>query len=84
MHDGARPVRGQQAVDQGAVADVALDEDVAGIALERREVLGIARVGQRVEIDDGLVGLRSQSSTKLLPMKPAPPVTRMVMTQARP
>jgi hypothetical protein len=35
VHDGARAVLGQQAVDQRAVADVALHEDVARIALQR-------------------------------------------------
>jgi hypothetical protein len=38
VHDGARFVLGQQAVEQCAVADVALHEDVVRVALERREV----------------------------------------------
>jgi hypothetical protein len=48
----------QQPVDQRAVADVAMHEDVARIAVERGEVFAIARVGQCVEIDDRLITLR--------------------------
>ncbi len=58
VDDGARLVLGQQAVDQRAVADVALHEDVVRIALERRQGLEVAGIGQLVEVDDGLVALR--------------------------
>jgi hypothetical protein len=34
VNDGARAVFGQQAVDQGAVADVAMHEHMAGVALK--------------------------------------------------
>jgi hypothetical protein len=55
---GARLVLGQQAVDEGAVADVALHEDEIRVALERREGLEVACVGQLVEIHDRLVAVR--------------------------
>jgi hypothetical protein len=42
------------------------------------QVLKVAGVGEFVEVDDGLVDWASQSSTKLAPMKPAPPVTRIM------
>jgi hypothetical protein len=49
---------GQQAVDQRAVADVALHEDVARIALQAGQVGAVAGVGERVEVDDRLVRCR--------------------------
>jgi hypothetical protein len=54
-------VSGQQVHDQVAVADIALDEPVAGIAaLQVREVEPVARVGQLVEVDDGPVGMAAE------------------------
>ena len=41
----------EQAFDQLLVADVALHEDVAGVALDVLQVLQIARVGQLIEVD---------------------------------
>ena len=55
VDDGAGAVLGQQAVDQLAVADVALHKDVARVALERGEVLQVARVGEGIQIDHRLV-----------------------------
>ena len=54
VDDGPRLVRGQQAADQLLVADVALHEDMALVALQRPEVFPVAGIGQLVEIDDGL------------------------------
>ena len=52
----------EQAVDQQAVADVALHKDVARVA-RRRPGSRVAGVGEGVEVDDGLIVLaRSQSS----------------------
>ena len=48
-------VLGQQAADQGAVADVASHQLVAGIALQAGQGFGVARVGELVEVDDGLI-----------------------------
>lgn len=58
VHNGTGFVLGQQAIEQRAVADVALHEDVVRVALERREGLEVARIGQLVEVHDGLVALR--------------------------
>jgi len=58
MDDSARPVLGEQPVDEFAVADVAANEDMARVVGERRQILGIAGVGEGVEIEDGLVALR--------------------------
>src|SRR5437667_12684374 len=44
--------------DQLGVADVAVDEGVARIALDVLQVRRIARVGELVEVDDGVVGAR--------------------------
>lgn len=41
----------QQASHERAVADVALDEDMVGIAFQRRQRVQIARISERVEID---------------------------------
>jgi len=53
----ARPVLGEQSIDQRAVADVALHEDMPRIATQRVEVVKVAGVGQRIEVDDGLIGV---------------------------
>ena len=58
VDDGTRAVRGQQLVDQRAVTDVTLHEDMTGVTDERRQRLAVAGIGQLVEIDDGLVVLR--------------------------
>ena len=55
---GAGLMLGEQFGDEVEVADVALDEEVARIATQRCEILEVAGVGQRVEVDDGLIGLR--------------------------
>ena len=57
MDDGARLPLGQQTVEQAPVADVAAHEGMADIAVERGQVLEVARVGQLVEIDDRFAGL---------------------------
>ena len=55
VEDRARPMGREQALDQRAVADVAAHEDVARIGVERLQVLGVAGVGERVQVDDRLV-----------------------------
>src|SRR5690606_37103480 len=42
---------GQQARDERAVADVTMDEDVVGVAVEVPERLEVAGVRERVEVD---------------------------------
>ena len=54
----ARTVLRQQPIDQGPVADVALHEVVAGVALQAGQVLAVAGVGELVQVDDRLVRLR--------------------------
>jgi hypothetical protein len=56
VHDGARPVLREQRVEQRAVADVALHETVAGIALERSQALRVTRVRQGIEVQHRLAG----------------------------
>ena len=80
IDDRARLMFSQQFGDQSAVADVALDEDMATVTLEAGEVLQIAGVSEFVEVDDRFVMQFSQSSTKFAPMKPAPPVTRIMFS----
>jgi hypothetical protein len=50
VHDRLRPLLGEERVDQRAVGDVALHEAVARIALEARQVGGIAGIGELVEV----------------------------------
>ena len=52
---GAGLVLGQQAADQGGIANVALHKDVAFVALQAGQCLGVAGVGEFVEVDNGLV-----------------------------
>ena len=52
IQHGARPVRGKQLPDQFAIADVAMHEDMSGVARKRGKVFEIAGVGQEVEVDD--------------------------------
>ena len=53
VDDRAGPVLGQQPGHQRTVADVALHEHMACIALQAGQVFQVARVGEFVEIDDG-------------------------------
>ncbi len=78
VQNSAGAVLGQHAVHQSSVAQVAFNEVVARVALQAGDILQIACVGEFVEVDDRLIRLASQSSTKLLPIKPAPPVTNII------
>ena len=77
VHDGVG--LGDQLVDQLGVGDVALHQ--SDLVLDRHQRLTAARVGQRIENGQLILGVsRTHSWTKLAPMNPAPPVTsnRMV------
>ncbi len=52
-----RAVRGEEPRDLVGVADVHLFERVARIACDRRQRGEVARVGQLVDVDDGVVGV---------------------------
>jgi hypothetical protein len=49
---GIRAMLGEQAGDQGLVADVAGHEDVVRVVPQRRQRVAVAGVGQRIEVDD--------------------------------
>ena len=53
VDEGAGPMGAEERGDQSGVADVSIDEVVAGVAAEAGEVVGIAGVGEQVEVDDG-------------------------------
>lgn len=57
VQHGAGVVLGQQGIHQGAVAQVALHEHMARIALQAGQVFQVAGVGEFVEVEDGFVGL---------------------------
>ena len=61
MDHRARPVLGEQAVEQAAVADVAVHEHVSRVAVQARQAFPVAGIGQRVEVDDGFAALRPAS-----------------------
>ena len=42
----------QQPRGQGAIADVAMHEHMVGVALQRRERVAVAGIGQCIEVDD--------------------------------
>ena len=55
VQHGAGAVLGQQGIDQGTVTQVAVHKRMADIALQARQGFGVARIGQFVEVDEGLV-----------------------------
>ena len=55
LRDRPRLVLGEQAGYQLAIADIAGDEGVPGVAVEAGEVLPVAGVGELVEADHRLV-----------------------------
>ena len=57
VEDRAGPVFFEKAPYQFRVADVALDEGVAGVAFKVGEGRPVAGIGQLVEVDDGRVEL---------------------------
>lgn len=53
---GPRAVLIQHAIHQGAIAEVALHEDMTQVALQAGEVFQVASVGKFVDIDDRFIG----------------------------
>ena len=84
VHDD-RPIA-RRAVPPRRVADVAVHERVPRVVHHVVQVFPAPRVRQLVERGDVPVGMRRASAwrTKLLPMNPAPPVTRTSTILARP
>ena len=52
IHDRIRTMLGEHLRDESAIADIALHEHMVGIAVQHRQGVEIARIGQRIEIDD--------------------------------
>ena len=52
IDDGVDLVFGQEAGDEGGIADIAVRENVARVVCEVGEVGGVAGVGKRVEVDE--------------------------------
>ena len=61
----ARLVLGPQLAGQFEIADVALYEDMAGVALQRSEVFPVAGVSQHIQVDHRLVGLSQPIENKI-------------------
>ena len=51
-----------QLTDERSVADVAVHEAIAGVVLDVAEVVGIAGVGELVEVDDAGVGVLAEEA----------------------
>jgi hypothetical protein len=60
VDDGRGTILAEQAVDQPAVPYPPLYEDVVGVIRDRRQGVGVAGVGQGVEIDHPVVSDRTQ------------------------
>src|SRR5918995_4495606 len=60
VDDGRGTILGEQAVDHPAVPYPPLYEDVVGVIRDRRQGVGVAGVGQGVEIDHPVVSDRIQ------------------------
>ena len=58
-------VFGEQFGNEVEVADVALDEAVARVITQAGEVFEVAGVGQGIEVDDRLIGLRQPIQDKI-------------------
>src|SRR5690606_26013673 len=56
VQDRVRAMLAQQGVHQRAIADVAMDEDMVVVPLQRRQGVEVAGVGERVEVDHALPG----------------------------
>ena len=67
VHHGARPVRGEQAIEELAIGDVAPDEHVPPIAREAGEIREVARVGELVEIHHRFGGCREPVEHEVRP-----------------
>src|SRR5580704_13085723 len=59
VDDRRRPVIGEQPVHGLAVADIAPDEDMVGVALKRSEVAQVACIGEKIEVDHPAFVLRN-------------------------
>jgi hypothetical protein len=64
---GVHGIVREQAAHQVPVADIALDEDMAGIARQGGQGVQIAGVGQLVQVDDLDVRLPQQEVDKIAP-----------------
>jgi len=55
VNDGANGVASEQLADQFAVGNVAVHKGVRGVRGKRIEIVGVAGVGERVQINDGFI-----------------------------
>ena len=58
VDNSTRAMFSQNTCDQGAVANIAWYEEMAGVALHIGEVVQVACVGEFIEVDDWLVTTR--------------------------
>jgi len=58
VQDGPGRVLAQQGVQQRAIADIALHEDMPGVALQAFQVGQVPCVREQVEVDDAFVSTR--------------------------
>ena len=53
VDNGTGPVIAQQGTNQVGIVDIATDQPVAWVAVDRGQAGGVARVGKQIEIDHG-------------------------------
>src|SRR5947208_16388521 len=70
IDDRADVVKLQEPQRQIKVADIAFHERVAIVTLDRYKVLQIARVGELIEVHDGLLALREPLENEIRSYKP--------------
>ena len=79
MHNRAWLVLFQQLPDETAIADIAVNEFIPPICSDAFQIVQVPRVSQFIQIHDATTDSSCICCrTKLDPMKPAPPVTRIV------
>lgn len=66
IQHGTRLMGGKQLVDQFAIANIAVHEDMPRIALKRCKVFQIAGIGELVEVDDRLVAICQPGVDKIV------------------
>ena len=55
VENSPRPVAGEQAIEQQAVCNVTVDEQMARVMLQSRQRFKVAGIGELIEVDDRLI-----------------------------
>ena len=72
VNNGSGLMLAQQCTHQLCIADIAAPEQVTRVPFERREIGGIARIGQQVQIDDRRTGSLNPAQNEIRADKTGP------------